>query len=40
MGKNLINIDANMKMAFILDDINMPHKDLWGVRPTNELVRY
>jgi len=40
MGRNLVNIDANMKMAFILDDINMPRSDSFGIRPTNELIRY
>jgi dynein heavy chain len=40
MGHNLVNIDANMKMAFILDDINMPRVDNFGARPTNELIRY
>lgn len=40
MGPHLVNIDANMKMAFVLDDINMPKADTWGVRPTDELVRY
>jgi len=40
MGPNLVNIDPNMKMAFILDDINMPRSDAFGVRSTDELIRY
>jgi hypothetical protein len=40
MGKKLINFDANMRMAFIIDDVNFPRNDEFNVRSTDELLRY
>jgi len=40
MGRKLVNYDANMKMCFIIDDVNMPKKDTYGIRGTDEFFRY
>jgi len=40
MGKKIVNFDANNKMAFIIDDINMPKKDEFNVRGTDEFFRW
>jgi len=39
MGRKLVNYDANMKMCFIIDDVNMPKKDTYGIRGTDEFFR-
>lgn len=39
MGKKLVNLDANMKMSFVIDDINMPKPDDYDVRGTDEFIR-